>query len=244
MGLADAGFEDPRLADLYDLFEGERSDLDPYLAMADAFGADQVVDLGCGTGTLACRLAGQGKDVVGVDPSCAMLAVARRKEHADRVRWLKGTATTLPPHQADLLFMTGNVAQVFLTDTEWLATLRACRAAVRPGGRIVFETRDPAKESWRDWTREQTEQRIQVPGTGIVDNWIELGEVRLPRVSFRDTVVFQAEGLTLTSASTLRFRTAAELTRAVERAGLCVEDIRDAPDRPSREFVFITQRPV
>ena len=40
--------------------------------------------------------------------------------------------------------MTANVAQVFLTDVEWAATLDGIRRALRPRGTLVFETRDPA----------------------------------------------------------------------------------------------------
>ena len=37
--------------------------------------------------------------------------------------------------------MTGNVAQVFITDDDWAQVLHAVRAALRPGGYLVFETR-------------------------------------------------------------------------------------------------------
>ena len=37
--------------------------------------------------------------------------------------------------------MTGNVAQVFLTDEDWAQALQAIGAALRPRGYLVFETR-------------------------------------------------------------------------------------------------------
>lgn len=46
----------PRLAQIYDVLEGERDDLDHYLAMAAELGA-RVLDVSCGTGIFACRLA-------------------------------------------------------------------------------------------------------------------------------------------------------------------------------------------
>lgn len=128
--MPDAIFAEPRLAEIYDLLD--RPDLVPYLAIADEFHAHSVIDLGCGTGTLACRLAALGKEVVGIDPAAASLSVAKRKASADRVRWITGTAVQLKGLHADLITMTGNVAQVFVTDEEWMTTLRPCRDALRP----------------------------------------------------------------------------------------------------------------
>jgi SAM-dependent methyltransferase len=80
--VADALFAEPRLAELYDPLDPDRSDLDAYAAMAREFGAVTVVDIGCGTGTFACLLASAGLDVTAVDPAAASLAVARRKPGA------------------------------------------------------------------------------------------------------------------------------------------------------------------
>src|SRR4051794_18503564 len=109
--MADEGFTHPRLAAIYDVFEGSRDDLDPYLAVAAELGAATVVDIGCGTGVLALKLADLGVSVVGVDPALASLDIARAKPGADRVHWIHGTATDLPALQADLAVMTANVAQ-------------------------------------------------------------------------------------------------------------------------------------
>jgi 2-polyprenyl-3-methyl-5-hydroxy-6-metoxy-1,4-benzoquinol methylase len=64
-------FTDPRLARLYDTFDGERDDLELYLGIADELGARSVLDVGCGTGCLAVLLAGSGRSVIGVDPAAA-----------------------------------------------------------------------------------------------------------------------------------------------------------------------------
>src|SRR5215470_13134777 len=117
--MPDAIFAEPKLAEIYDLLDNpDRPDLDPYLAMADEFGVHSVIDLGCGTGTLACRLAARGFEVVGIDPAAASLDVAKRKVYAPLVRWITGTAAELKGLHADLITMTGNVAQVFVTDEE------------------------------------------------------------------------------------------------------------------------------
>ena len=109
---------------------------------------------------------------------------------ADRVRWVRGYAPDLPLLQADLATMTGNVAQVFLTDDDWAATLRAARAALRPGGHLAFETRDPAVRAWLDWNREQSHRHTVVPGVGDVETWFDVLDVSGDLVSFRSTFVF------------------------------------------------------
>ena len=188
--VVDAHFDVPRLAKIYDALDPDRSDLDAYVALVDEFGASSVLDIGCGTGAFACLLARRGIAVVGLDPASASVDVARGKPGAEAVRWLIGDAATVPPLEVDVVTMTGNVAQVFVSDRDWHTTLAAAHAALRPGGRLVFETRDPARRAWRAWTRKQTYRRLEIPGVGAVQNWVELTEVALPLVSFRTTFVF------------------------------------------------------
>lgn len=240
--MADAIFEKPRLAAVSDPLDPDRSDLDAYADVVDEFDGREVLDVGCGTGTFAIMLAERGIRVTGVDPARASLDVARRKPGADAVRWIHGDATGLPPLTCDMAFMTGNVAQVFLDDEEWLATLREIRDALRPGGRLVFETRDPAREAWRGWHRDATYQRVEVAGTGLVEDWTEVTRVDLPFVTFDSYVRFESDGALVASTSTLRFRTREEIADSLARTGFVLDEVRDAPDRPGRELVFIARR--
>jgi SAM-dependent methyltransferase len=237
--VADAIFEDPRLAEVYDAVDDDRSDLGVYAAVVGELEARSILDIGCGTGTFACLLAQHGMEVTGLDPAVASIDVARRKQGADRVRWLVGDVTALPPVRVDLVSMTGNVAQVFLADEEWASTLRVARDALRPGGFLVFEARDPDRECWREWTREQSYRRRELPDGNALETWVDLTDVTPPLVSFRTTFVFSADGAVVHSDSTLRFRSAAEIRDSVRAAGLVVQEVRDAPDRPGRELVFI-----
>ncbi|QNE18503.1 class I SAM-dependent methyltransferase [Kribbella qitaiheensis] len=239
--MVDALFGDWRLVGVYDALEPERGDLEAYVGMVGEFGARSVLDVGCGTGCLASLLVGLGVEVVGVDPAEASLEVARGKPGGERVRWVQGDAAGLPPLQVELAVMTGNVAQVFLSDEEWMATLYCVRAALAPGGRFVFETRDPARQAWVGWNREATYKRVDVPGVGVIENWTDLLEVNEPFVKFRGTYVFESDGATLTSESTLRFRTRAEVEESLEAAGFRTAEVRDAADRPGLEFVFVAE---
>jgi SAM-dependent methyltransferase len=240
--MADAQFEIARLAEIYDTLDPDRPDLDVYAAIVEDLGARTVLDIGCGTGTFACMLAAHGIQVIGLEPAVASLNVARRKPGADQVRWLQGTPTDLPPLQVGLATMTGNVAQVFLTDDEWETALRSVRLALRPGGRLVFESRDPEAQAWLEWNRQHSFSRTTIPSIGVVESWVDVLDVSEGLVTFRSTYVFDSDGAVLTSESTLRFRTRTELADSLVDADLVVREVRDAPDRPGREFVFITQR--
>lgn len=241
--MADDCFAHPRLAAVYDPLDPDRGDLDAYLRMAEEFGAHRVLDIGCGTGVFALLLADRGMEVVGVDPALASVDVARAKPGSERVCWICGDATDLPPLQVDLATMTANVAQAIVDPRTWQKTLRGAHEALRPGGRLAFETRDPAGRAWEEWTREDTYRVTEIPGVGAVETWVQLTEVSRPLVTFRWTYVFAADGQVLTSDSTLRFREREEVERDLVAHGYVVEEVRDAPDRPGREFVFLARRP-
>lgn len=237
-------FDDPRLAVVYDVFEGARDDLDHYEAIVEEFGARSVLDVGCGTGELCVRLARRGVEVTGLEPAAASLDVARAKPGAERVRWVRGVATALPPMAIDMATMTGNVAQVFLTDENWDATLHAVRRALATDGLLVFETRDPGQRAWESWTPDTTRTTAVLDDGRRATSYVEVTEVLMPFVTFVTTVEFD-DGRAVAevrSQSTLRFRSRSEIEASLDDTGFGVVDVRDAPDRPGDEFVFVARR--
>ncbi|WP_212911500.1 bifunctional 2-polyprenyl-6-hydroxyphenol methylase/3-demethylubiquinol 3-O-methyltransferase UbiG [Streptomyces sp. TS71-3] len=241
--MVDECFGHPRLAAIYDPLNRDRGDLDAYLRMAEEFGTRRLLDIGCGTGVLAHLLADRGVDVVGVDPARASLDVARGKPGAERIRWIHGDATALPPLQVDLATMTGNVAQAIVDPGVWQETLRRAHASLRPGGRLVFETRDPGRRAWEEWGNEDAHHLAEIPGVGAVETWFQVTDVSPPLVTFRSTYVFAADEQVLTSHSTLRFRERHEIEADLVALGYVVDGVRGAPDRPGQEFVFVARRP-
>lgn len=104
----------------------------------DLDGRGRLLDLGCGPGTVALRLAGLFDEVVGVDPDPGMLAEAARGaadlEVADKVRWVRARAEELPAGLGDFTVVT--LAQSF----HWMDRERVAatvRGMLRPGGALV-----------------------------------------------------------------------------------------------------------
>lgn len=220
----DLHYVDPRLVALYDLESSGREDTDFYLGLAAELDAHRILDLGCGTGVLTRELAIPGRQIIGVDPSAAMLAFARRQPGAENVQWIEGDASALGTPEADLLVMTGNVAQVFLEDADWLKTLAAIHAALRPSGHLAFESRNPQARGWEQWNRAATYTRFASPN-GEMETWLELVSVGENRVRFEGHNVFLETGEVLVAPSELRFRTLEELTRSLTDSGFTVERV-------------------
>ncbi len=241
-------FSDPRLAGVYDALGPDRRDTDFYLGLAAELAASSVADIGCGTGLLACELAGRGHTVTGVDPAAAMLAVARRRPGANRVRWIEGGADRLGTQIADLAVMSGHVAQVIADDEDWRATLAATREALRPGGRVAFESRNPDARAWADWTRRDSARTADDPTGGRFEWWYELTEVLAAGALVRSEVHYRfRSGEELVSQNELRFRTRPELAENLAGAGFEVERLYGDWDRRpagpgTPELIFVAVR--
>jgi ubiquinone/menaquinone biosynthesis C-methylase UbiE len=78
---------------------GERRFREKIAAAANLQRGDRVLDVGCGTGTLAALMAqrvGETGEVVGIDLSPRMLAVARRKANLPQLTLRRGNAEAIP----------------------------------------------------------------------------------------------------------------------------------------------------
>ncbi len=242
----DEHYTDPRLVEIYDIENPRGADTDFYVELAAELDARRIVDLGCGTGLLTRELATPGRAVIGVDPAPAMLAFARRQPGAERVQWVAGDAAALGSPAADLLVMTGNVAQVFLTDAEWQTTLAAIHTALRPGGVLAFESRNPAARGWEEWNRTDSYAEFESPHGPMV-SWVELTGVEGSHVRFEGHNLFQSTGEVVVVHSELRFRSQDEFATSLQAAGFTVEhvygDWHKGPLRSdSRVMIFAARR--
>ena len=240
-------FSDPRLVTLYDWWDPLRTDVGFYLDLASQRPGSAILDVGCGTGMLATQLARRGHAVTGVDPAPAMLGVARRRPGGDLVRWIEGDASCLVETGADLALMTGHVAQIISDDGEWHATLAAIHRALRPDGRLAFESRNPRARGWLRWTPDLSRRRIVDAVGQEVDVWFQSVEVRDDWVWCELHYRFVSSGEEVVSHNELRFRTEAHLAASLRDAGFVVQDVFGHWDgRPLREdspeLIFVAAR--
>lgn len=238
-------FTDPRLVAIYDAVNAYSPDAQPgfYAGLAAELGAATIVDLGCGTGMVTCDLAARGHRMIGVDPSPAMLSVARERPDGASVRWVDGGPAEVAGVGADLAIMSGHVAQFFLTEDAWHGALVGLRAALRSGGALAFETRNPAAREWESWTRDAS-AIVDAPGIGRIETWSDFDAADDGIVSYTNHYRYVATGEELVAPGRLRFRSYAEIDSSLADAGFTVDrTFGDWDRRPfdptSRELIVV-----
>jgi malonyl-CoA O-methyltransferase len=125
-----------------------------------------VLDLGCGTGRHALRLAAAGAVVTGIDFSEGMLAEARRKPGAEMVRFLAHDLHEGLPFEAASFdrVVSGLVLEHLLDLGGFFAE---ARRVLRPGGFAVVSAMHPAmflRGTQARFTDPETGEKIQ-PGS-------------------------------------------------------------------------------
>jgi SAM-dependent methyltransferase len=238
-------FSDPRLVAIYDVANAYDPDAQPgfYTELADELGAESIIDFGCGTGIITCELARRGFRVIGVDPAPAMLAVARQKLDAEGVTWIEGDAGSVGTPGADFVIMSGHVAQFFLTDDSWRSALSALRGALRPGGHLAFETRNPEVREWESWTPDRR-RIVHHPTLGAIERWPEVHNVRAGIVSYTIHNLFHDTGEDVMAPTRLRFLSRAKMEGSLADAGFSVGRVygdwdRRPADPTTRELIFV-----
>ncbi|HEX9063773.1 MAG TPA: class I SAM-dependent methyltransferase [Streptosporangiaceae bacterium] len=240
-----AEFNTEALVAVYDAEFGWSRDDDFFAGVVNEVPASRVLDLGCGTGRLALALAAAGHQVTGVDPAAASVDAARAKPGADQVTWITGTSADLPDQAFDTAVMTSHVAQFFLTDEDWAATLADLKRALVPGGRLTFDTRDPRARGWEQWPDRYSRRDLPLPDGRTVTIALEVTSVTPDVVGAAARYAF-SDGTELVSTEELRFRTEDELRSSLRAAGFTVLQIYGGWDRspvgsPDGEFLIIAR---
>jgi SAM-dependent methyltransferase len=164
-----------------------------------------VLDVGCGDGRLACSLAGPGRRVLGLDPSAAMIGLARaRAAGVPGLEFRRGAFLEQPfaPGSFDLVSF---VASLHHMDQE--AALVRASELLRPGGRLVVVGL-AATRTAGEWIRSGLclplvrfnnlrPDYAVAPGMPVADAELSWGEVRalgrrvLPGARFRQRLYYR-----------------------------------------------------
>ncbi len=140
-----------RLARFYDWeHRGFRDDLPLYQGFARAT-SGPVLDAACGTGRVLLALAKEGHSVTGVDPSSAMLDIARAGVAADgltsRVRLVQGEMQTMELGQTyGLALVALSSFHHLLTAADQRKSLARLAAHLSTGGLLVIDLVNPTPE--------------------------------------------------------------------------------------------------
>ena len=140
-----------------------------------------VLDVGCGTGLVASRLADQGYEVTGLDSSGAMLDQLRKTDR--RVTAIEGSATDLPFEDGRFdLTMCVAVMHHIASPALVRATLAEMVRVTRPGGLILVWDHNPRNLYWRNVMarvpQDDGSERL-IPEAEIVTGLTHGGAVRL-----------------------------------------------------------------
>lgn len=213
---------DARLVELYDIDNPAGPDHDYVRTLADEIGAQSIVDVGCGTGLLTVSLARPGRRVLGVDPSTTMLTHAACRSGGSAVTWVLGDSQAIADGPFDLAVMSGNVAQ-HIPDPAWERTLSDIRDALRDGGALVFESRNPRARAWTAWaTAEPTTRSTR---HGPLRRWMEVDELQPGRVQLTAYNRFVNTGEVVIEDVTLEFREREQIERQLDTAGFEVTHV-------------------
>ncbi|HEY6004472.1 MAG TPA: class I SAM-dependent methyltransferase [Anaeromyxobacter sp.] len=239
---ADAYYGELYLRSVEDLLTPRLSALeaDAIAALLDLRPGDRVLDLACGHGRHARRLAGRARAVVGLDRSGPYLRRALRAtagvpevRPGAAVAWVCGDVRALP-------FRTGSFDAAF----SWYASLfmfddptnAACLAeaarVVRRGGRLLVHHANPLKLA-----REPVAaaRRALPDGSLVVEESSYDARTGVDRCARR---VERPDGAVLAGTAELRYYIPSEWSRLAESAGLLLLELTTTPEAgrsPRRE---------
>lgn len=110
---------------------------------------ETLLEIACGTGRVAIRLAQDGTNVVGLDLSPQMLEIANKKSQGmPNVRWIPGDMRSFDLGEIfGLSIIPGHAFQNLNTPQDQVACLACIKQHLKPGGRLVIHL-DHQDFSW------------------------------------------------------------------------------------------------
>jgi SAM-dependent methyltransferase len=153
---------------------------------------ERVLDIGCGTGIAAAAAVGEGRIVMGVDGSQAMLEIARREVPEATFEVMDFNDLRLADPGWDVAI--SSHALLFADDRS--AALREWRRAVRPGGRLSLSVPGPGEltpssiygeiyERWGIDTSGRYPDEGELAGWAVSAGWRDVRTSADPQMAIR-----------------------------------------------------------
>ena len=222
------------IAAVYDLWSADMvADVPFYVAEAVTTGGP-VLEVGVGTGRVATAMARAGVEVVGIDVSPSMLALARDGLTAeglqDRVTLVEADMRSFDLGRTfSLAVLPYRVFAHARTTDDQVRTLTAIRDHLDPGGRIVLNVTVPQIADLTAWDGLRHEGQFTLADGGTAVLWRQAEyEPGTQQLTFHFVVDHLGDDGVVTrrvhGASTVRQTTPGEVDHALARTGFAVQD--------------------
>ncbi|WP_434984343.1 malonyl-ACP O-methyltransferase BioC [Vreelandella zhaodongensis] len=140
--------------------------------------ADNILDLGCGTGVWTQRLATQFPQahVTGLDIAPGMLAHAQAR-YGNHIRWQQGDAAALPFERSTFDLVFSNLAIQWCRDID--TVMRELQRALTPGGQVHLTTLLPGTLAEVATAWQRPEALLQTPNALALERAVALSGLTL-----------------------------------------------------------------
>lgn len=120
-----------------------------------------ILDLGCGEGRFARKLASRGARVIGMDPVPQLLRHARAAAGAHHIDYVLGVGEALPFRGEAFDVVLSYITIVDIPD--FRAAIHEMARVVRPGGQVVVATMSPFASSTSGWVKSEAGEKLYFP---------------------------------------------------------------------------------
>lgn len=208
------------VADFFDLIYPGGPVVDDCVdGLAELAGKDgSLLEFGVGTGRVARPLAQRGVQVVGLDASRKMLDRLRANDPDQTVETIHASFGTVDlERRFDVVAATFNSLCCATSQEDQIATLRTMRRHLAPGGRVVLETFDPARQH----AQREPSTRVQPlgPARALIESIQVMPEAQL--MVMTNTIL--AESGPEIAVGFMRYIWPSELDAMAQLAGLTLE---------------------
>lgn len=212
-----AEFQNQKLAQIYDYFNQFSEDEAFWLRTIKSLNISDITDFWCGTWLLTHTLMELWYSVRWIEPAWPMLEQARKKKWSERIEYIEGDYRKLENFSTELILMTSHVVQ-FIWEDEWEDFLRRSFDALKDWGYMLFDTKNPLRKPWENYTREKYNKTQDTP-YWKVNMQIAVTEMDWNTVEHTIYYTFENTWKRLESKNRLIYRSKDEIEKSLLIAG-------------------------